>query len=743
MSIRPKIPLVISSQLPEFIREDYPTFVAFLEAYYEFLNQQDVDLYKIKDIDKTLDNFLEYFKNELAPRFIDQPSIDKRFLLSNIKDQHLAKGSEASFKLLFRLMFNKNVIVEYPGRQLLRASDGKWNQDVSIFAYVNAGNPDDVVGRLVDIVTPNKTIRVLVDRRQDVEVEVDRVVTIAENVYEFYIDRRFFGNIAVGDKLRYAGIFDATILSTTSNVQIVQRGKNFKVGQLYNIKNGEGAGSILKIKSVNTEGGITAAEFVKYGIGYNTDFTATLLAQQGQTITGTGQTALSVSTVSNVVTSIEVTDGGSGYSNNPVVVLSGGGFTSAATIGTVTVVGGVIVSIEIETSGSGYVTPPEVIITDSTGTGAEAVSTLGIKSIYTINESTSGFVEQGYVNLADYAQDIQEFWLPNRTYASGTEVYFQNRLYTVTSAGTTGIVPPTHTSGSESNGSLTLEYTRVHGAAWEGTYSGNILREFFFDSQGIVIEPDEPAIIRVSLGPLTKYPGYYVNNDGFLDDAIYIQDSKFYQSYSYLIKIDEKLESYKSAVKTLIHPAGLALFGEYDIRNEIDLSVSLESMIKFLTVSARDTFALQSNITAKDFGKLLEDEVINTDVHQFLLSKPLEDDEEIEDTSTTLFVSKPLSSILPQQEEVTTFDFDKSLEDSQLIDEGITAKDFGKLLEESTSISDSASLDSAKYISEDFSTEDSGGELWLNPYDNPYPEANAYFLNDSGNYTAGETAFAG
>ena len=314
MSQRPKLNRLIASQLPEFIREDYPTFVAFLEAYYEWLGQQDSDLYTLRDIDTTLDRFISYFRNELAPNAILPPEqfARPRHDLAHIKDQHLAKGSEASFKFLFRLLFDKNVTVEYPGRQMLRASDGKWNQDVSIFARVNAGSPDDVVGRIVDVITPNRVIRVLVDRRQDVEVEVDRVVQISPNVYEFYIDRRFFGDISVGDRLRYAGIFDASILATTSKVSIQQKGKNFKVGQLYAIKNGNGSGSVLKVKSVDAVGGIVSAEFVKYGIGYETDFTATLLAQAGQATTGVGQTALNISTISSGVTSIIVNSGGSG-----------------------------------------------------------------------------------------------------------------------------------------------------------------------------------------------------------------------------------------------------------------------------------------------------------------------------------------------------------------------------------------------------------------------------------------------
>jgi hypothetical protein len=35
----------------------------------------------------------------------------------------------------------------------------------------------------------------------------------------------------------------------------------------------------------------------------------------------------------------------------------------------------------------------------------------------------------------------------------------------------------------------------------------------------------------------------------------------------------------------------------------------------------------------------------------------------------------------------------------------------------------------------------SSGTLWLNPYTAPYPATSSYFLNDSGNYAAGESAF--
>jgi hypothetical protein len=55
---------------------------------------------------------------------------------------------------------------------------------------------------------------------------------------------------------------------------------------------------------------------------------------------------------------------------------------------------------------------------------------------------------------------------------------------------------------------------------------------------------------------------------------MFIQDSYRYQKYSYLITVDEKLEAYKSLIKSYLHPAGTALFGEYQIQNNFMAGVS-------------------------------------------------------------------------------------------------------------------------------------------------------------------------
>ena len=645
MSItRPKVSSIVASQLPEFIRDEYQTFVDFLKAYYEFLENTQEDPVTLRDIDTTLDSFITYFKSELSQK-LPYSTVDERFLITRIKDLYLAKGSESSFKLLFRILFNKDITLQYPSTQMLRASDGKWNQDVSVFVKILVGNPQSIVGKLVDVVTQTKIVRVLVDRRQYVEVEVDRAIRISDDVYEFILDRRFFGTISVGDTLRYLDnnnnlLFNGIILPTTSTLSVEQAGTGFKVGDLYNITNFQGYGSIMKVSAVNSEGGIRQAQFIKYGTGYTTDFTSSITSQKGQDLASTE---------------------------------------------------GVIIS-RVDS----FLAPANKAVALS------------------ISEKTSGFAESGSINTADYNLAINSTITGTLTATNGYP--------TIVGSGTTFTTQLTFgdfitlsgvaykVQSVESNTSLTLStnYTgttsssltsvaALRPAAMDGTYAGLTVREFGISSANSVVTTTTPAIIKVALGPLAKYPGYYVNNDGFLDDAIFIQDSKFYQAFSYVIKIDQSLETYKTIVKNLIHPSGMAVFGEYDLRNEFTINTAIESLIKILSITVSDSAVSGTNLEIKNISK-----IINSLAYDHYLNDgaTLDDDT----VGTVDYTGTLLNRILP------SFDITKPLGSQPTLagpNENSTA-----------------------------SPTDSGGIILFNPY----VEA-GYILNDGGSYVGVPTTF--
>lgn len=137
MSNYQKTSLLVNRQVPEFVREEHPKFIAFLEAYYEFLeNKQGTqkndlvnkskDLRYLSDVDYSLEEFESNFFNTYASLMPLDVAVTKETLIKNVLPLYLAKGSEKSFKLLFRLLFDQESTVRYPRDNILRASDGKW-----------------------------------------------------------------------------------------------------------------------------------------------------------------------------------------------------------------------------------------------------------------------------------------------------------------------------------------------------------------------------------------------------------------------------------------------------------------------------------------------------------------------------------------------------------------------------------------------------------------------------------------
>ena len=143
-----KTSIRIPSQLPEFIRDDvnYETFVSFVEAYYEWMELANTananttiastsgegvtyaskNLTNYFDIDSTLDGFLRYYINDFLPYFPEDALADKSKVLKIAKQLYEAKGTPASFRLLFRLLYNSSAEILMTGDLVFRASAGDW-----------------------------------------------------------------------------------------------------------------------------------------------------------------------------------------------------------------------------------------------------------------------------------------------------------------------------------------------------------------------------------------------------------------------------------------------------------------------------------------------------------------------------------------------------------------------------------------------------------------------------------------
>ena len=263
----------VEQLIPQQLVGDSQALIEFLKEYYKFLNQDQEPTQVIntivqnRDLDDAVDAYIDMVRKELGYGMATQLEANKVNLYKHIGEFYRAKGSIDSFKLLFRLLFNKNVEISLPKEQILVASDGRWVQQTSLFTDISAGVPFDLVNTFVDVVNTDGSI---------VKVEVERVRHYQEGVYELVVSRFFVGNILNNATFTSSGV-TGTVINSLSGFKIDYPGQKFKVGQLLDVVYGQAIGTKIKVTSVNVSGGITGLEFLSFGVGYPEDFTSQLV----------------------------------------------------------------------------------------------------------------------------------------------------------------------------------------------------------------------------------------------------------------------------------------------------------------------------------------------------------------------------------------------------------------------------------------------------------------------------------
>jgi len=134
LQYKPDTSILIPHQIPRHIREnpDYATFVLFLKAYYEWMDLPSNtgnlinSLGDYKDIDKVPDQFVDYFYNNFLPYFPKEILADKTKVSKVAKELYKAKGTPSSYKFLFKVLYNSDVDFLYTKDVILKTSDGKW-----------------------------------------------------------------------------------------------------------------------------------------------------------------------------------------------------------------------------------------------------------------------------------------------------------------------------------------------------------------------------------------------------------------------------------------------------------------------------------------------------------------------------------------------------------------------------------------------------------------------------------------
>lgn len=259
----------VPSQLPLYVRENYPDFIEFMQHYYKWLEQngnvvnQIFSLPEMTDINSTPYEYLEYFAKELAPTLPDNTVVDKRILLKHIKEFYLSKGTSTSIEFLFRVLFGEEVEITYPGELVLRCSDGEWMKSTYIKSTSSTGTA--LVGRkifgmesgasaVVDNISQSSANGTVIDIIQlsnlsGVFLQSEQVET--RDIYEYY----------------------STIVSGQLwKVEVLEEGSGYSVGENIPLTSGAFDNATIQISAVTSTGGIKLVDITYSGLGYMSTF---------------------------------------------------------------------------------------------------------------------------------------------------------------------------------------------------------------------------------------------------------------------------------------------------------------------------------------------------------------------------------------------------------------------------------------------------------------------------------------
>lgn len=332
-NIEKRISPLIQSQFPSFYQEEGENFIAFVKAYYEWLENsgtyvnysgntvtqkiasnndiievtanglpvnitaeqlansaymailetrlaryQPIDgsplyhsrrLPDYRDIDSTTDDFIVHFKEKYLKNIQFDTATNKKLLVKNSLDLYRAKGTERAVDLFFKLVYGTAAEVRYPAEKIFRLSDGVYEKPEYLEIGYSIYNIDYVGKQVVGQLSGAKAF---------VEKYIRRRVGKGF-VNLLYISGRqgdFRNGEVIGLNINNQPVFDITkrskLIGSVKRVTVQTRGRDFAVGDIVRFTNGDrGLGGLARVESISSQTGLVDFIFIDGGYGYTLD----------------------------------------------------------------------------------------------------------------------------------------------------------------------------------------------------------------------------------------------------------------------------------------------------------------------------------------------------------------------------------------------------------------------------------------------------------------------------------------
>jgi hypothetical protein len=254
---------LVAAQFPEFYREEGEGFIAFLKAYYEWLDTTfPANLMEKRDIDRTTDDFIIHFKETYLKNIQFDVATNKRLLVKNSLDLYRAKGTERAVDLFMKLVYGRGASVYYPGDDIFRASDAEYVRPQYI-EVSNSGRNVDLVGRQVSGTTSGSTAFVERYIKRKTNVDYIHILYISNPSGDFIPGELLItdGNVRSDSPV---------IIGSVTQGVITQGGTGFAVGDICSFISDRGRSGMCRISNVGEISGIVDFELLYGGFGFTT-----------------------------------------------------------------------------------------------------------------------------------------------------------------------------------------------------------------------------------------------------------------------------------------------------------------------------------------------------------------------------------------------------------------------------------------------------------------------------------------
>ena len=262
---------ILKSKIPNFIQQAYPNAYKLIIDFYTWLERNDNFIHALlhysdrMEVNNEINPYIDLIIKELG--WNHATLIDLKLLVHILRDFYLSKGSEKSFKLLYRLLYNADVEIRYKRDLFFNLSDSSYSTDQWIFT---TGTTVQSV-QFQNIYNNSLLNSVVVGQSSRLRSTISKIIPINIHGTHYYkilinnVKRSFIPNeiITISNE---TNTINETILNYPV-IKIIESGYGYKVGERIKIS-GFTINGYITIGSL-TSGGITDISIISGGTGYS------------------------------------------------------------------------------------------------------------------------------------------------------------------------------------------------------------------------------------------------------------------------------------------------------------------------------------------------------------------------------------------------------------------------------------------------------------------------------------------